>query len=91
LLVVPPGGPSDPWTSLVDTVLSVTATEAAKVVRPEVAAAVASTFGFPIGLALVVVAFLVLQNRLDNRDPKLRAAAASWTERTLPYEREDEL
>jgi hypothetical protein len=60
-------------------------------VRPEVAAAVATTFGFPLGLALAVVAFLVLQNRLDHRDPKLRAAASSWTERTLPYTREDEL
>ena len=34
----------------------------------------ASTFVFPIGLAGAVVAFLVLQARIDAGDPKLSAA-----------------
>lgn len=34
----------------------------------------ASTFAFPIGLAGAVLAFLLLQQRIDSSDPKLTAA-----------------
>jgi len=39
-----------------------------------VAAAAAVTLGFPILLALIVLAFLMLQGRIDRRDPKLALA-----------------
>jgi hypothetical protein len=51
--------------------------DAAGAIRPEVAVAVATTFGFPLALALLVLLFLLVQSRLDDRDPKLRAAARS--------------
>jgi hypothetical protein len=40
----------------------------------EAAAAAAVTIGFPVLLALIVVAFLMLQGRIDRRDPKLALA-----------------
>jgi len=38
------------------------------------AAEAAKQVAFPLALALVVVAFLMVQNRLDRRDPKLASA-----------------
>jgi hypothetical protein len=52
---------------------------------------VATTFGFPLGLAIVVVLFLAVQTRLDHRDPKLRAAANADSELMMQFESEDEL
>jgi hypothetical protein len=75
---------------VVQEIVSTTVSEAAKLVKPEVAAAVATTFGFPLGLAIVVVLFLAVQTRLDHRDPKLRAVALSETE-MVEFESEDEL
>ena len=40
----------------------------------EVAAAAAVAIGFPVLLALIVFAFLMLQGRIDRRDPKLALA-----------------
>ena len=55
--------------------------EVAQAVLPQSVATVvvpavrtASTFVFPIGLAVAVVAFLALQARIDSGDPKLSAA-----------------
>jgi hypothetical protein len=76
---------------VVQEIVSTTISEAAKLVKPEVAAAFATTFGFPLVLAVAVVLFLAVQTRLDHRDPKLRAAPLSETEATVPFESEDEL
>jgi hypothetical protein len=76
---------------VVQEIVSTTVSEAAKLVKPEVAAAVATTFGFPLGLAIVVVLFLAVQTRLDHRDPKLRAAANADGELMMQFESEDEL
>jgi hypothetical protein len=76
---------------VVQEIVSTTVSEAAKLVKPEVAAAVATTFGFPLGLAIVVVLFLAVQTRLDHRDPKLRAAANADSELMMQFESEDEL
>ncbi len=76
---------------VVQELVATTVSEAAKLVKPEVAAAVATTFGFPLGLAVVVVLFLAIQTRLDHRDPKLRATPLSGTEMMVPFESEDEL
>ena len=70
--------------------VSATVNEASKVLRPEVAVAVVQTVGFPIGLALAVLVFLVVQNHLDRRDPKLREAPLTEAETLLPFEREEE-
>jgi hypothetical protein len=57
--------------------------------KPEAVEAVAKTFSFPLALAVVVVLFLLLQKRLDDRDPKLRYAPRSSGEAYLVFEDED--
>jgi hypothetical protein len=81
----------EPPQSVVDRFLSVAASEVGRVVRPEAAAAVATEFGFPLALTLAVVVFLVVQNRLDARDPKLRAAPQTYTETVVQFQSEDQL
>lgn len=60
-------------------------------VRPEAAAKVATTFGFPLVLMLAVLLFLVIQDLIDRRDPKLRAAPRTVTETLQKFRDEDEL
>lgn len=60
-------------------------------VKPEAATAVAQTFGFPIALMLAVLAFLVIQGRMDERDPKLRRAPLTAAETTVFFVNEAEL
>jgi hypothetical protein len=45
----------------------------------------ARQFGFPLGLGLLVLAFLTVQSRLDARDPKLAAAPVSVDDDLLPF------
>ena len=56
------------------------------VVRPEAVARVATTFSFPIALAVLVVLFLLVQPRLDDRDPKLRSAPRSPGDLLVEFE-----
>ncbi|HEU4673146.1 MAG TPA: hypothetical protein VFS32_09630, partial [Candidatus Limnocylindrales bacterium] len=58
------------------------------VVKPAAAAAIASTFGFPLALMAAVVGFLAVQRWIDSRDPKLRMAPRTFAETVLPYEEE---
>jgi hypothetical protein len=51
--------------------------------RPAVVQA-ASDFSLPLGMAGLVVAFLLVQSRLDRRDPKLLAASTSRGD-ALPF------
>ena len=67
------------------------AAEVSKVVKPAAAAALATSFSFPLILMFIVIGFLVIQPRLDSRDPKLRAAAQNKAETTLTFEDEAEL
>jgi hypothetical protein len=62
--------------------------QASTIVKPAAAAAVASTFAFPLLLMLLVLFFLVVQPRMDGRDPKLRAAPRTATETFVPFEEE---
>jgi hypothetical protein len=64
---------------------------AADIVRPGVAVTVATTFGFPLGLMLAVLLFLVIQSRLDHRDPKLRSAPHTAEDTALAFEEEEVL
>jgi hypothetical protein len=61
------------------------------VVRPAAAAAVASSFTFPLLLMLAVLLFLAIQAQLDRRDPKLRNAPRTTAETFLPFEDEAQL
>ena len=53
--------------------------------KPAAVVAVASTFGFPIGLMVAVLLFLLIQDRLDGRDPKLRAAPLTADDSMLTF------
>lgn len=70
-------------------VLSTVYEQLQSTVRPEAVRAVAATFTFPLALAVLVLLFLVLQRRLDDRDPKLRNAPRSTGEAYLAFEEED--
>ena len=61
------------------------------VVRPGAAVAVAGQFSFPLALALAVVAYLVVQGRMDRRDPKLRLAPQHVVETVVRFEPEAKL
>jgi hypothetical protein len=63
----------------------------ARVVKPEAAAVVAVTFGFPLGLSAAVVVFLLVQGRIDARDPKLRAAPRSPRDTVVAFQEENQL
>ena len=60
-------------------------------VKPEAASAVAQTFGFPLALMIAVLAFLIIQGRMDERDPKLRRAPLTTAETTVLFVDEAEL
>jgi hypothetical protein len=60
-------------------------------VKPEAATAVAQTFGFPLALMLAVLGFLIIQGRMDERDPKLRRAPLTAAETTVLFVDEAEL
>ena len=59
--------------------------------KPEAAGAVAANFGFPIALMVAVALFLLLQPRLDRRDPKLHKAPRTYAEMLLAFEHEVDL
>ena len=60
-------------------------------VKPEAAGAVAQTFGFPLALMLAVLLFLLIQSRMDERDPKLRRAPLTKAETTIQFVNEADL
>lgn len=62
-----------------------------RAVRPEAAARVATTFGFPLALMVAVLLFLVVQDQVDRRDPKLRRAPRTVTDTMQKFRDEDEL
>ena len=65
--------------------------QVARLVRPEAAAAVATTFGFPLVLTLAVGFFVIAQGRLDHRDPKLRSAPMTSVDTILAFRLEEQL
>jgi hypothetical protein len=58
-------------------------------IKPTAAVAVASTFTFPLALMILVLLFLVIQSKLDRRDPRLRVKHENAFESTLAFEDED--
>ena len=65
--------------------------QAAIIVKPAAAAAVASSFAFPLILMLAVLFFLVVQPRMDGRDPKLRSAPRTASETLVQFEEDGAL
>jgi hypothetical protein len=63
----------------------------AAVVKPKAAAAVATTFSFPLILMLAVLLFLLGQHVLDARDPKMRATPRSADDAVLEFQDEERL
>ena len=61
------------------------------VVKPEAAAVVAVTFGFPLVLNIAVALFLLVQGWVDARDPKLRFAPQTATETVVAFKDEEHL
>ena len=58
--------------------------------KAEAATAVAQTFGFPLALMLAVLLFLMIQGRMDERDPKLRRAPLTTAETTVLFVNESD-
>lgn len=75
--------------NLFETVLANVAYQVQTTVKPAAAAAVATTFGFPLVLTLAVILYLALQSRIDSRDPKLRYAPSSAGETFVAFQEED--
>lgn len=59
------------------------------IIRPEAALAVATEFTFPLALAIAVLVFLVVQDQIDRRDPKLRAAPQHQNDTLIRFELEE--
>jgi hypothetical protein len=60
------------------------------ILRPEAALAVAGEFTFPLALAIAVLVFLVVQDQVDRRDPKLRVAPRDQREAFIRFEAEEQ-
>jgi hypothetical protein len=60
-------------------------------VKPAAVAALAVTFSFPLLLMAAVFIFLLMQGRLDERDPKLRNAPLTSAETVIAFGNEAEL
>jgi hypothetical protein len=71
-------------------VLHAAAEQVAIVVKPAAAAAVAVGFTFPLALMVLVLLFLIVQPRMDRRDPKLRTARGAG-DTVVPFEVEEKL
>ena len=87
-MVAPPSPPDE---NVVTRFVSEAIDQVARLVRPEAAAAVATTFGFPLVLTLAVGLFVIVQGRLDHRDPKLRAAPMTTVENVQTFRMEEQL
>jgi hypothetical protein len=78
-------------TGAIDGIISGVAERIRTTVKPAAAVAVATNFSFPLALMIAVLVFLLVQSRLDDRDPKLRSAPLTGGETILPFQDEDQL
>jgi hypothetical protein len=77
--------------ALVRTVITEVVKGVGTAVKAEAATAVAETFGFPLALMFAVLLFLLIQSRMDERDPKLRRAPLTAAETTVMFVNEADL
>jgi von Willebrand factor type A domain len=89
----PSAGSTAPPNSLITlgAAVGVALEQVSRVVQPQAAVAVAATFGFPLGLNFAVALFLLIQGRLDSRDPKLRAGSPSRSDEYVTFDEEEGL
>ena len=88
---IAPLGPGAVVGQVFGQVFTAAAEQAARVVRPEAVVAVAAEFTFPLALALAVLIFLVIQEQVDRRDPKLRMAPQHVGDTLMQFQSEDQL
>ncbi len=74
---------------IVDEISDNVAAGVSTVVKPAAAAAVATTFSFPLALMLIVLLFLLVQSRVDRRDPRLKQAVGAGPEALIGFEDEE--
>ena len=84
-----PGSREGQPVGLVNEITDTVAAGVSTVVKPAAAAAVATTFSFPLALMLIVLLFLLVQSRVDRRDPRLKQAGGAGPEALLGFEDED--
>ncbi|MDQ3879929.1 MAG: hypothetical protein M3295_02460, partial [Chloroflexota bacterium] len=89
-LAMPQPGPMEPGNPVAAFVFGAV-DQVSRVVQPEAAATVAATFSFPLVLMAIVGLFLVVQGRVDHRDPKLRMAPLTSIDTVVSFVPEDEL
>lgn len=75
----------------ISAVLGAAAQQLARVVKPQAAAVVVVSFGFPLILSIAVVVFLLAQGWFDARDPKLRIAPRNAVETIVPFKDEEQI
>ena len=75
---------------VVGDVVSAAVAQVGRIVRPEAAVAVAAEFTFPLALAVAVLLFLVVQDQVDRRDPKLRVAPRHVEDTLIRFQAEDQ-
>lgn len=80
-VIRPGGGPVE----FLGTFVRSVSDQIGQTVQPAAAVAVATTFGFPLILMVAVLLFLIVQSRLDGRDPKLRSAPLTRSDTYLPF------
>ena len=83
-----------PWAgprAMVGALVSSVAEGVRTTVKPAAVAAVATTFTFPLLLMLAVFLFLLVQHRVDGRDPKLRQAPLTGADTIVTFVDEDTL
>jgi len=95
-IVATPVVPAAPGTAPVTAdalaqVLDAAADGIGRAVSPEAAAQVAKTFGFPLALMMAVLLFLIVQDRIDRRDPKLQAAPRTFLDTIVRFKEEEDL
>lgn len=86
--VPPPGAPPP---TAVEGEAQAAGQQSLTLLKPEAAAAVATAFSFPLLLMIAVVVYLIAQEWMDARDPKLRAAARRREDNLVPFRHEYEL
>ena len=76
---------------MINAIVSGAVDQVSRVIQPEAAAAVAATFGFPLLLMLLVAIFMIVQARVDHRDPKLRLAPQTAFDTVVRFSDEEAL
>ncbi len=78
----------EPPTAVISALVSGIAQRVGAALKPDAVEAVVTTFTFPMFLMAAVLVFLIVQWRMDDRDPKLRNAPLTAAHNTLAFDDE---